>query len=542
MLKISDKFFPALRDGLIAAIIVFTISAITGWAVYNQAAGALKKEVQAGLLSTAESAAGLVDGDLHRQITEPGQKYSPLYEQVRKPFYALLRGNPNIAFIYTVIPKDEKILFVLDSKILKPGDEDDTSDVMEEYTDATDVMKSALKEQKAAVEDEAYTDEWGTFLSGYAPIYDSNKNFVGILGADIRLQDYLERLSHVKQALLIGLAIALIAAIVTGILVYRSRKAGIAHRLQSEAQNIAMKEMEDRQRQEQEKQRQEYEKTNRHNMQRMADLFETSVSDVIGNLSASAQEMKQSAESVKSISLETSKASLDVSKLSGHAAETSSQVAAAAEELSASISEISGHTQQSSQIASQASAQAESAKTAIDEMAKKSSNVNSILGLIVDISGQINLLSLNATIEAARAGEAGKGFSVVASEVKNLSNQVAAATADIKAQISEMQQATEISVEAVMNILNIIGQLTSSTQSVAAAVEEQSVVTNEIAGNISLTAESTRSITENIHHVEDGARKTGLTADNVLNVAKALNTQADLLKEKVDEFLQKIRN
>jgi len=52
-----------------------------------------------------------------------------------------------------------------------------------------------------------------------------------------------------------------------------------------------------------------------------------------------------------------------------------------------------------------------------------------IIGKIVEVSqaisaiaGQTNLLALNASIEAARAGEAGKGFSVVADEIKQLSN------------------------------------------------------------------------------------------------------------------------
>ena len=54
--------------------------------------------------------------------------------------------------------------------------------------------------------------------------------------------------------------------------------------------------------------------------------------------------------------------------------------------------------------------------------------MSSIVQLIGDITGQINLLALNATIESARAGEAGRGFAVVAAEVKNLANQAKQAT------------------------------------------------------------------------------------------------------------------
>ncbi|MCB0993039.1 MAG: methyl-accepting chemotaxis protein [Acidimicrobiales bacterium] len=65
-------------------------------------------------------------------------------------------------------------------------------------------------------------------------------------------------------------------------------------------------------------------------------------------------------------------------------------------------------------------------------------NITKLLQVIVNISERTNLLALNATIEAARAGTAGKGFSVVANEVKNLSNQTKSAAEDITKAVEEI--------------------------------------------------------------------------------------------------------
>ena len=64
-------------------------------------------------------------------------------------------------------------------------------------------------------------------------------------------------------------------------------------------------------------------------------------------------------------------------------------------------------------------------------------NINSIIGVINDISYQTNLLALNASIEAASAGESGKGFAVVAAEIRNWTEQSKASTKEIEAIIEE---------------------------------------------------------------------------------------------------------
>ena len=59
----------------------------------------------------------------------------------------------------------------------------------------------------------------------------------------------------------------------------------------------------------------------------------------------------------------------------------------------------------------------------------------------------------------ARAGKAGKGFTVVASEVKNLANQTARATEDIRVQVTEIQEATNNAVVAIDQIPKTITEV-----------------------------------------------------------------------------------
>ena len=292
----------------------------------------------------------------------------------------------------------------------------------------------------------------------------------------------------------------------------------------------------------QESQKAEAEKERKKQLNIIADNFEQSVKGVISHVVSASLQMRSSSEEVSAIADNTKNKSNIVTHASENAANTALQVSSAAEELTASIGEISSQTQKSSYTAQDAAKQAMQAKSAIENLSSQSTKVGEIVGVINNISGQINLLALNATIESARAGEAGKGFAVVAGEVKQLANQVNRATEEISAQIGEMQNATLVSVENVSKIMTTISDVSNSIQAVAAAVEEQTAVTNEIAQNISLTAAGAKDISVNIISVQEGADQTGKTASEVMKSAQDLNYQSNILKDKVEEFLETVRS
>lgn len=128
-------------------------------------------------------------------------------------------------------------------------------------------------------------------------------------------------------------------------------------------------------------------------------------------------------------------------------------------------------------------------KADTDAMASLVENIKTMLRVIVDISSRTNLLALNATIEAARAGEAGRGFSVVAEEVKALSNQTKQAAENITEAIHEIGGQSQRVAE-------------SMDQSADRCVEVQQIVDNFDA-SLSTTSAANQRATQRIYGSKD---------------------------------------
>ncbi len=169
-------------------------------------------------------------------------------------------------------------------------------------------------------------------------------------------------------------------------------------------------------------------------------------------------------------------------------------VAAGAEELNASVREISEAMVKSRETASGAVDKVATADSQAKRLSDAAQSMSGIAQMIGDITGQINLLALNATIESARAGDAGRGFAVVASEVKNLANQAKQATDKIGTEIGSLNDISADVLKALETIRKSIQDVSEYVTSTAAAIEEQSVVTNEMSSSMQRAADEARAI------------------------------------------------
>ena len=226
-------------------------------------------------------------------------------------------------------------------------------------------------------------------------------------------------------------------------------------------------------------------------------------------------------------------------------------VASATEEMTATIGEIAANSEKARGITADASQQADRVSGMIKQLGVAAQDIGKVTETITNISAQTNLLALNATIEAARAGAAGKGFAVVANEIKELAQQTAAATEDIKAKIGGIQASTSGTIADIEKITQVIKQVSDIVSTIATAIEEQSTVTKDIANNIAQascgvkdanhrvaeTSTVAQSIARNISEVNHAATEFSNGSTQVQTSAAELSKLAEQLKAMVSTFI-----
>jgi PAS domain S-box-containing protein len=268
--------------------------------------------------------------------------------------------------------------------------------------------------------------------------------------------------------------------------------------------------------------------------------FRESVEGILKTVADSVTAMKSTASALSATSSETTTHTSGAVQTSNDAFGSVEICSTAAGELSKSIAEISRQLVHASDVVGAATGEAQSTNDDIAGLALAAQKINDVIKLIQSVAGQTNLLALNATIEAARAGKAGKGFAVVASEVKALAVQTAKATEVIAAQIAGVQSSTQNAVRAIGSITGRMREIQQFTSAIAAAVEQQHASTSEISNNVAAAAAGTKSVVSVLQNVSGTISDMRNSAETVLAASRSVETAADQLRGRVDEFLRKV--
>ena len=276
----------------------------------------------------------------------------------------------------------------------------------------------------------------------------------------------------------------------------------------------------------------------------------TELSAVSRQLTSSADSSSSRTHGVAAAAEEMSANMMSVSVAMEEATANVNTVASATEEMTVTIADVAKNSDLARTITGQAVLQADKVTQQITALGRAAHEINKVTETITAISAQTNLLALNATIEAARAGAAGKGFTVVATEIKELAQQTAAATEGIRDKIDNIQSSTAETVEEIEKISRVIQEVNGIIGTTAVAIEQQASVMQEIATNIAQAAHGMQEVNQNVAQTagvadtiasdiagtSNSVKEISSGSAQVLESAEDLAKLAEQLKEMSERF------
>jgi class 3 adenylate cyclase len=199
--------------GAFVSIVVLT-ALLLGAALFPEVHKFIRDDMRAQLRSAVGVAALEIDSRQHERITSKADEDSAEYLGIRKQLQAFHDRTRHVRYIYTLRKNDlGQIIFVVDAE-QDPALKSHVGDV---YPKPTPEMLAAFdKPYGPHVEKEFVTDQWGRFISGYAPLVGPDGKAFGVLGMDLAAGDEAAFEDHfLRLALAIFLGVALAVALIS---------------------------------------------------------------------------------------------------------------------------------------------------------------------------------------------------------------------------------------------------------------------------------------------------------------------------------------
>lgn len=234
--------YPTLRTRLAIVLIFLAASFAAGisFVLYANFRAELRNSLRHRLENIATLAGLQQDGDTLNKVQAQGDEY---FQIIHERNLKIKLSEPELIFVYAMRKTDEGIMFVVDAGL--PGEPNISmyGDIYQEpsqtLVDNFDSMTGTM------VEPEIYEDEFGAFLSGYTPIFDSNGNRAGVLGVDISADTIrAQERAYLVQILTIDF-VALVLIVLAGMFAANYLAKPIVH-LRDAANRISRGELEHR--------------------------------------------------------------------------------------------------------------------------------------------------------------------------------------------------------------------------------------------------------------------------------------------------------
>jgi len=298
------------------------------------------------------------------------------------------------------------------------------------------------------------------------------------------------------------------------------------------------------------------------------DKFGRSQSEMIRRLSELVEQVQRSGVQVNSSAIEIAATTRQQQTTATEVASTSAEISTTAKEVSTTSTDLLRTADEVNSVAEQAASLATNGKTGLVRMeaimhqimqaagaitaklgvmSEKASNITSVVTTISKVADQTNLLSLNAAIEAEKAGDYGKGFSVVASEIRRLSDQTAASTADIEKIVKEMVSAVSAGVMGMDKFSEELRRGATEISEVGRQLDHVVERVQSLAPSVDTLNEGMRSqnlgaqqISEALSQLGEAARQTADSIRESSRVVEQLNEASRGLQAGVSQF--KLRN
>jgi len=176
----------SLRLSLASALIgaVLLTSALLGTVTFTVWRQSIRDDLQKRLGELAATVSLMIDPAVHHGLTQSSDMDGQAYKNLRAKLKAVRAQSSDVHFLYTYrwTPGEESPKFVLDT-----GTEGvDFSPLGTVYESMTPTLRASFfPPYRVRVETEPYTDEYGTFLSAFAPILGADGQIEGVLGIDM---------------------------------------------------------------------------------------------------------------------------------------------------------------------------------------------------------------------------------------------------------------------------------------------------------------------------------------------------------------------